>query len=83
MKEELKYDPIEEVEAILNFMNTASKPYLQALGITNRVETIIEARKVIGKHSHLKNVQNKTNSLINKVKGFKAKFFELFKNEIP
>ena len=64
-------------------MNTTSKVDLQALEINDIVETIIAARKVIGKHNHLKNDQNQTNALINKVKGFIAKFSNFFQNGLP
>lgn len=55
-------------------MNNASKVELQALGVTDREKTIILTRKVIAKHNNLKNVQNKSNALLNKIKNFKAKF---------
>lgn len=57
MKEELKYRPLEEVEDIVNFMNTTSKANLQALRVIDRGKTITETRKVISKHDHFKNVQ--------------------------
>ena len=41
MKEELKYMPIEEAKAMVNFMNTASEVDLQALRIIDRASFIL------------------------------------------
>ena len=64
-------------------MNTTSKEYLQALGIIDRLEYIIGTRKINSKHNHLKNVQNNTNALLNKVKSSIYKFAKWFKNGFP
>ena len=64
-------------------MNTTTKAYMQALGITNKIEYIIATKTIIGKHNHLDNVQSSMNALFNKVKIVKDKFNELVKKVIP
>ena len=64
-------------------MNIASKADLQALRVTDRSTIIISARKVIGKHNQVKNVQNKDDSLLKKVTNFKRRFANLIKQGIP
>ena len=73
---------MEETKAIVSFINTTSKEDFQALGVTNRSKFIIVARKANGKHKHLKTVQKKTNSLMEKVNNFKSHFIELVKKSL-
>ena len=56
---------------------------LQEMGIRDRITIIIWARKFIGKHNHVKNVQEKTNQMLLHIKDFKRLFQKLFDDGLP
>ena len=52
-------------------------------GIIDRITMINWAIKVIGKHHHVENVQEKENQMLQQVKSFKGLFPYLFKKGLP
>lgn len=42
---------------VINLLNEVPNAHLQTLGVKDRTAIIVWAKKIIGKHDHLKNVQ--------------------------
>lgn len=59
-------------ENIIDFINSATKENLQALGVIDRPAIIVVANKVLYKHIYAHRVQNKVKLLHKKVKTSKT-----------
>ena len=67
----------------INVLNTATNEQLQALGIKDRITTMIWARKVICKHTYMNNVKGKAEDMRNFVQKVKDLFKPLFQIGLP
>jgi len=67
----------------INVLNTMTNEQLQALGIKDRITTMIWARKVICKHTYMNNVKGKVEDMRNFVQKVKYLFKPLFQIGLP
>ena len=71
VNETLDKNPLEISQNTTDFLNTLTYEDMQEMGIKDKTAIIIWARKTIGKHDHVKNVQDKANQMLLQFKGFK------------
>ena len=57
VNEALDKKPIETTHNAIDFLNTLTYEDMQEMGIKDRTAIIIWARKIIGKHNHVKNLK--------------------------
>jgi len=55
--------PLDWAQNAINLLNSVSNVDLQTIGFKDRTAIIIWARKIIGKHNHIKNVQTKAKQM--------------------
>ena len=83
VNETLLRRPLETTQNAINFLNTISNAHLQILGIKSITVVIVWARKILGKHNHVRNVQSKAKQIQQNVKYFKDLLTQLFQKGLP
>jgi FtsZ-binding cell division protein ZapB len=83
VNETLLKRPLDWAQNAINLLNSVSNADLQTIGVKDRTAIIIWARKIIGKHNHIKNVQTKAEQMEQSVQDFKDLFSQLFNKGLP
>jgi FtsZ-binding cell division protein ZapB len=83
VNETLLKRPLEWAQNAINLLNAVSNAYLQTIGVKDRTVVIVCARKIIGKHNHMRNVRSKAEKIEQNVQSFKDLFSQLFKRGLP
>ena len=64
VNETLDKKPLETTQNAIDFFNTLTYVDMQEMRVKDRTAIIIWARKIIGKHNHVKNVQDKAKQML-------------------
>ena len=67
----------------INFLNSQNKAQLQFVGVTNRFDLLVQAKKYVIKDSLAKEVIAKANHLVKRDRDFKTLFKDVFKQSLP
>jgi len=75
--------PLGTAQNALNFLNSLTYQKLHDIGVKDRVEMVLWAKRFIHKHHLMKTVQDKADEMISRVNDFKQDFKELFEDGLP
>ena len=75
--------PLNTAHNAVNFLNSLTYQNLQDIGIKDRVEIVLWAKKFINKHQLMKIVQDKVNQMSSQIKYFRVAFKYLFDDGLP
>jgi hypothetical protein len=83
IRESLNRKPKEIAQRAITFLNGLTDADLTAMNITNRISVITWARRILGKYSHVENVEVKAGEIREEVIKFKKQFEKLVNKGFP